>query len=73
MYDRWLGTRFGANVLKLIAKEKWGYMVGIRGQDMVEVPIADAIANLKQVDPDSEPVRTARLMGISFGSPQEIF
>jgi len=65
--DRWLGTRFGANVMRLIEQEKWGYMVGIRGEAIVEVPIAEAVASLKTIDPDSEPVRTARHLGISFG------
>lgn len=67
--DRWLGTRFGANAVHLVAQEKWGYMVAIRGNDIIEVPIAEAIANLNLVDPDSEPIRTARGLGISFGAP----
>ncbi len=71
VYDRWLGTRFGANVLRLVQEEKWGYMVGVRGEDMVEVPIAEAIATLKRVDPNGEPVHTARNMGISFGEDEE--
>lgn len=65
--DRWLGTRFGANVLKLIAEGKWGYMVALRGNDIIQVPISEAIAQLKNVDPEGEPVQTARGVGISFG------
>jgi 6-phosphofructokinase 1 len=67
--DRWLGSRFGANAVHLVAQEKWGYMVALHGNDIVEVPIAEAIANLNLVDPDSEPIRTARDLGISFGMP----
>ncbi len=71
VYDRWLGTRFGANVLRLIEQEKWGYMVALRGTEIIDIPIADAIGQLKQVDPQGEPVRTARNLGISFGSLEE--
>ncbi len=71
VYDRWLGTRFGANVLRLIKEEKWGYMIGLRGEDITEVKIADAIAALKRVDPASEPIHTARNMGISFGAAED--
>ncbi|NJL93265.1 MAG: ATP-dependent 6-phosphofructokinase [Anaerolineae bacterium] len=65
--DRWLGTRFGANVVHLVKEEKWGYMVGLRGDEIVHLPIAEAIAELKRIEPQGEPVRTARGLGISFG------
>jgi 6-phosphofructokinase 1 len=65
--DRWLGTRFGVNAVHLIAQEKWGYLVGVRGEEIVPIPISEAIAHLKQVDPHSEAVQTARHVGISFG------
>lgn len=65
--DRWLATRFGVNAVHLIAQEKWGYLVGVKGEDIVAVPIEQAIAHLKQVDPHSEQVQTARQVGISFG------
>lgn len=66
--DRWLGSRFGANAVRLIAEEKWGYIVGVHGEDIIETPIATAISIHKKVDPQGEPVRTARGLGISFGS-----
>ena len=70
-FDRWLATRFGANAIRLIAEEKFGYMVGLRGTDMVDIPISEAVQALKRVDPEGEPVRTARGLGISFGAPSE--
>lgn len=69
--DRWLGSRFGVNVLKLIEQEKWGHLVALRGNDIVDVPIAEAIETLKNVDPNGEPVATARAMGISFGGEED--
>jgi phosphofructokinase-like protein len=66
-FDRLLGTRFGAAAVHLIAHGGFGRMVALRGQDIVDVPIADAIADLKLVPPDGELVRVARGLGISFG------
>lgn len=65
--DRWLGTRFGANAVHLMAEGKWGHLVALQGEAITSVPIEEAIAILKQVDPLGEPVRTARDVGISFG------
>jgi len=67
--DRWLGTRFGANAVHLIAQEKWGYLVGLQGNDIIATPITEAVAEPKQVDPLGEPVQTAQGIGISFGAP----
>jgi 6-phosphofructokinase 1 len=69
--DRWLGTRFGANAAHLIAQDKWGHMVALQGDKIVSLPIKEAIATLKTVDPNSEPVRTARDVGISFAAVGE--
>ncbi|MFP4322061.1 MAG: 6-phosphofructokinase [Anaerolineales bacterium] len=69
--DRWLGTRFGANAAHLVAQEHWGEMVALRGNDIVTVPIAQAVEALNQVAPDGEPIRTARDIGISFGAPED--
>ncbi|OGO46207.1 MAG: 6-phosphofructokinase [Chloroflexi bacterium RBG_16_63_12] len=66
-FDRWLGTRFGAGAVHLAASGGWGRMVGLRGQRIEDVAIADAIAVPKRVDPNGEPVRTAKGLGISFG------
>jgi 6-phosphofructokinase 1 len=67
-FDRVLGTRFGAAAVHLIAKGGMGRMVALRGTSIVDVPIADAIARPKLVDPEGELVETARSVGVSFGS-----
>ena len=66
-FDRWLATRFGAGAVRLAAAGGWGRMVGLRGQRIEDVPIAEAVAVPKRVDPNGEPVRTARGLGIVFG------
>jgi phosphofructokinase-like protein len=66
-FDRVLGTRFGAAAVHLIARGGFGRMVALRGTQIVDVPIADAIARPKLVDPEGELVQAARSVGISFG------
>ena len=66
-FDRWLGTRYGAGVVRLAASGGWGRMVGLHGQKIADVPLAEALAVPKRVDPDGEPVRTAKGVGIVFG------
>jgi ATP-dependent phosphofructokinase / diphosphate-dependent phosphofructokinase len=67
-FDRVLGTRFGAAAVHLIARGGMGRMVALRGTSIVDVPIADAIARPKLVDPEGELVETARSVGVSFGN-----
>lgn len=67
-FDRVLGTRFGAAAVHLLARGGVGRMVALRGTDIVDVPIADAIASPKLVSPDGQLVQTARSLGVSFGA-----
>jgi 6-phosphofructokinase 1 len=66
-FDRLLATRFGKAAADLIAGGECGKMVALRGNDIVSVPIIDAVANPKYVDPNGEMVATARSLGVSFG------
>jgi 6-phosphofructokinase 1 len=67
-FDRWLSTRFGAEAVDLILRGETGLMVALRGNDIVRVPIKDAVAKLKRVDPNGQEVRAALAVGTSFGS-----
>ncbi|MDR0735197.1 MAG: 6-phosphofructokinase [Elusimicrobiota bacterium] len=67
-FDRWLSTRFGAEAVELILKGETGNMVALRGGDIISVPIKDAVAKLKRVDPNGQEVRSALAVGTSFGS-----
>ena len=68
-FDRWLATRFGAAAVDLILKGEFDNMVALRGTDIVSVPIKEAVAKLKKVDPKGQEVRAALEVGTSFGSP----
>lgn len=69
-FDRWLSTLYGDKAMDMVLEGKFGYMASLHAMKMTEVKIADAIANLKRVDPQGEEVRTALEVGMSFGSAQ---
>ncbi len=66
-YDRILSTRFGVAAVELIAREEFGKMVALRGDEIVTVDIATAVGRMKKVDPEGELVRIARAIGVCFG------
>ncbi|WP_020129968.1 6-phosphofructokinase [Streptomyces sp. 303MFCol5.2] len=51
-FDRWLATRFGLHAIDAVHEGDFGTMVALRGTDIVRVPIAEATARLKTVDPE---------------------
>jgi 6-phosphofructokinase 1 len=50
-FDRWLATRFGLHAIDAVRDGDFGKMVALRGTDIVRVPIGDATAAIKTVDP----------------------
>jgi ATP-dependent phosphofructokinase / diphosphate-dependent phosphofructokinase len=51
-YDRVLATRFGLHAIHAVLDGAFGMMVALRGTDIVRVPIAEAISELKTVPPE---------------------
>ncbi len=49
-FDRILATRFGVAAIDLVKQEKFGYMVGLRGNHVVPVALREALAEPKTVD-----------------------
>ena len=66
-FDRILSTKFGAYTIGLAAKKKFGSMASLRGNEIVDVRIAEAISKQKLVKPDNQGVVAARAIGIAFG------
>ena len=66
-FDRVLATRFGVAAVDLVEQARWGAMVRLRNGTVEGVPLADAVAVYRTVDPDGDLVRAARAVGISFG------
>ena len=48
-FDRVLATRFGLNAIESVKDRAWGTMVGLRGTDIVRVPLQEATGTLKTV------------------------
>ncbi len=72
--DRILGTRLGAEAMRLVMRGRFDHMVALRGEEIEAVPLEKAINRLKLVDPKGQLVRNARSLGIVFGDedPDEI-
>jgi phosphofructokinase-like protein len=66
-FDRVLASRLGCAAVDMIAEGKFGHMASIKGDQIVTVPIKEATAGNKLVNPKSELVKVARSLGISFG------
>ncbi|MBI2167115.1 MAG: 6-phosphofructokinase [Candidatus Omnitrophica bacterium] len=49
-FDRVLGTRFGVHAVELVKEKKFGRMVSLRGREIKEVPLAEAVKQIKTVD-----------------------
>ncbi len=66
-YDRILSTRFGVKAVELVSEGRFGFMVGLRGNEITAESLEDAVGKLKTVQPDGELVRIAKSVGVSFG------
>ena len=50
--DRVLATRFGLKAFELVEAGTFGQMAALQGDEIVSVPLADAVAKLKTVPPE---------------------
>lgn len=50
-FDRVLATRLGLHAITAVHEGDWGKMVGLKGTEIVRVPLSEATASLKLVDP----------------------
>lgn len=66
-YDRVLSTRLGAAAADLILKNQYGYMVGMKNEEIKKVPLQDVAGRLKMIQPDASIIKEIKSMGISFG------
>jgi phosphofructokinase-like protein len=51
-FDRVLSTRFGIAAIDAVHDGAFGCMVALRGTEIVTVPLADAVGQLKTIDPE---------------------
>lgn len=65
--DRVLGAAFGVAAVDLVAQGRFDRVVGWQNRRVVDLPLAEACAAFKAVDPHDPLVWTARGLGIAFG------
>ena len=66
-YDRVLSTRLGAACAQSIIDGEFGVMIGIVNNETKRIPLEESAGKLKYVDPNSQIIQEAKLIGISFG------
>ncbi|MCM3880426.1 MAG: 6-phosphofructokinase [Vicinamibacterales bacterium] len=66
-FDRVLATRFGGKAIECVVQGDFDKMVALRSPDIVTVPLAEIVGKQRRVPLDSDVIRTARALGISFG------
>lgn len=66
-FDRLLSTRLGSAAADLVAQKQFGRMVCLKGDAISSCTLDDAVGRIKSVSQDSDIVRAARSVGISFG------
>lgn len=65
--DRIIASAFGVRAVDLIAENKFDRMVAWQKRDVIDVPIADAVAGYQSLQLDDILVKTARGLGICLG------
>jgi 6-phosphofructokinase 1 len=66
-YDRVLCTRLGAEGARAIMDEDYGKMIGVVNNKIKRIPLENVAGKLKVVEPDSQIIKQAKFVGISFG------
>jgi len=66
-FDRILATRYGVHAANCAAQGVRQVMVALKGMEITTAPLAEAVAQLRLVDPESQIVRAARAVGTRFG------
>lgn len=66
-FDRWLATRYGAAAVRLALDGKYGRMVSLRGMEIKDVSLDDALSEPKRVNLHGDAILTARNLGICLG------
>jgi 6-phosphofructokinase 1 len=66
-FDRILATRFGHAAAHAVGEGRSGVMVALRGERIVEIPLARAGSGARPVPLDHELLHASRCVGTSFG------
>lgn len=67
-YDRVLATQLGTRAVEMAVDKKFGYMVGIKGNRVIDIPLAEVAEGPRLVPLDHPLVKSARSVGTCFGT-----
>lgn len=66
-FDRVLATRLGTRAVDMIIQQRFGHMVGVQQNELVDVPLSDVARGQRTVPTDNPLIASARSVGTSFG------
>jgi 6-phosphofructokinase 1 len=66
-FDRVLATRLGTKAVDMIENKEFGYMVGVRGESLVKVPLEDVAKGPRTIPLDDPLIEAARSVDTCFG------
>ncbi|WNJ17314.1 ATP-dependent 6-phosphofructokinase [Pontibacter sp. G13] len=66
-FDRVLAAGFGVHAFEMVKQGKFGQMVAYKHNDIIDVPLEEAVKDYNYCTEDAFVMRTARGMGISLG------
>jgi len=66
-FDRVLATRLGARAVDMIDNQEFGYMVGVKGDSLIEVPLKDVAGGPRLIPLDDPLIEAARSVNTCFG------
>ena len=66
-FDRILATGLGTKAVDMIEDKKFGYMVGVKGNSLVNVPLKEVAKGPKTVPLNHPMIKAARSLGTCFG------
>ncbi len=66
-FDRILATRLGTRAVDMLERERFGDVVGVRSNSLIEIPLEDVARGQRQVPLDEPLIQSARSVGTCFG------
>lgn len=66
-FDRVLSSRIGAHAAAMIERGDFGKLVVVKNNVITDIPLEESAGKLKYVDSQSDIIKEAKLLGISFG------
>lgn len=66
-FDRILATKLGAKAIDMVENKKFGLMVGVKGNSLVNVPLEDIARGPRTIPPNHSLLEAARSVGTCLG------